>query len=157
VTVRVERWNGQAGVAEQLARWHVQEWQNVFPDWTVQKAIAEFNTQLLTTELPATWLAFKDDLLIGSISALLEDATELNDLPGPWLASFYIVPEWRGQGAAQLLMDAAMQAVKKLGYIKWYLFTPHHQAYYAKVGWSKVESRQLHTQAVMVMQQLLNE
>jgi GNAT superfamily N-acetyltransferase len=156
VTVRVERWNGQAGVAEQLAHWHVQEWQNVFPNWTVQKAVAEFNAQLHTYELPATWLAFKDDVLIGSISALLEDATELNDLPGPWLASFYIVPEWRGQGAAQLLMDAAMQAVKKLGYKKWYLFTPHHQAYYAKQGWVLIENRRIHHENVAVMAQEFN-
>ena len=156
MSYQIERWNGQTGVAEQLARWHVQEWQNVFPEWTDQKAIAEFNAQLQTTELPATWLAFKENILIGSISALLEDASELNDLPGPWLASFYIKPEYRGQGAAQLLMDIAKQAVTALGYKKWYLFTPHHERYYAKLGWALKENRHIHHEKVAVMVQQLN-
>lgn len=156
MSFRIERWNGQAGVAEQLARWHVQEWQTVFPDWTEQIAITEFNEQLLTTELPATWLAFQDDILIGSISALLEDTIEFNDLPGPWLASLYIKPEYRGQGAVQLLMDAAKQAVATLGYKKWTLFTPHHEAYYAKLGWLLKENRHLHNEQVAVMVQELN-
>jgi GNAT superfamily N-acetyltransferase len=155
MSYRIERWNGQIGAAEQLARWHVKEWQNVFPEWTVQDAVAEFNTQLLFSELPATWLAFKDDVLIGSISALLEDAAELNDIAGPWLASFYIVPECRGKGIGQLLMNAAEQAVKMLGYQQWYLFTPHHESYYAKQGWALKEIRQLHNEQVAVMVQTL--
>lgn len=152
---RIERWNGQNGAAEQLARWHVKEWQNVFPEWTVQDAVAEFNTQLLFSELPATWLAFNGDVLIGSISVLLEDAAELNDIAGPWLASFYIAPEYRGKGVGQLLMNAAEQAVKNFGCQQWYLFTPRHEAYYAKQGWQLLEYRELHGEQVAVMAQKL--
>ena len=156
MSFRIERWNGQVGVAEQLARWHVKEWQSVFPEWTVQDAVAEFNTQLLFSELPATWLAFSDDVLIGSISALLEDSAELNDIAGPWLASFYIVPDYRGKGVGQLLMAAVEQAVKSFGYQEWYLFTPHHEAYYAKQGWALKENRRIHDANVAVMIQELN-
>jgi GNAT superfamily N-acetyltransferase len=155
VSLRIERWIGQPGVAEQLARWHLHEWQHVFPKWTEQRAIVEFNEQLLTTELPATWLALKDDVLVGSISALIEDAPELNDIPGPWLASFYIVPECRGQGLGLQLMTAAKNAVAKFGYQQWYLFTPHHQGYYAKQGWALKEFRDLHGERVAVMAQEL--
>ena len=111
MTLQIQRWSGQAGMAERLALWHVREWANVFLGWTEQIAVQEFNAQLENSELPATWLAFKDNQLIGSISALLEDAPELNDISGPWLASFYIVPEHRGQGVAQALMAAATQDV----------------------------------------------
>jgi GNAT superfamily N-acetyltransferase len=155
MTFRIERWSGQAGVAEQLAHWHVREWSNVFPDWTEQLAVQEFNAQLANSELPATWLAYKDDELIGSISALLEDAPELNDISGPWLASFYIVPEHRGQGVAQALMAAATQDVLALGYTQWNLFTPHHQAYYTKHGWALLMHRHLHGESVAVMVQVL--
>lgn len=151
MSFRVERWNGQVGIAEQLATWHVREWANVFPGWTEQVAIQEFNSQLVDSELPATWLAFAGDQLIGSISALLEDATELNDISGPWLASFYIEPEFRGQGVAQLLMNTAEYAVKNLGYKNWYLFTPHHEAFYAKHGWVLKEKRHIHGEIVAVM------
>lgn len=155
MTLQIQRWSGQAGMAERLALWHVREWANVFPGWTEQIAVQEFNAQLENSELPATWMAFKDNQLIGSISALLEDAPELNDISGPWLASFYIVPECRGQGAAQALMAAAAQGVMALGYAQWSLFTPHHQAFYGKHGWTLSEYRQLHAERVAVMVQAL--
>jgi GNAT superfamily N-acetyltransferase len=155
MTLRIARWSGQPGVASLLARWHVREWANVFPGWTEPMAVQEFHAQLAHTQLPATWLAFKGDVLIGSISALLEDSPELNDIAGPWLASFYIVPEARGNGAAQALMTAAAQGVRTLGYSQWRLFTPHHQAYYAKHGWKLLEYRELHGERVAVMAQAL--
>lgn len=155
MSLRVERWSGQVGVAEQLATWHVREWQAVFPEWTEQDAVAEFNTQLQFSELPATWLAYQGQRLVGSISALLEDAPELNDVAGPWLASFYIVPECRGQGVGQQLMIAAKNAVTNLGYPQWYLFTPHHQEYYSKHGWQLHEYRHLHGERVALMRQEL--
>ncbi|MBP7370954.1 MAG: GNAT family N-acetyltransferase [Arenimonas sp.] len=152
---RIERWSGQPGVAEQLAAWHVREWQNVFPEWTEQKAIEEFHAQLRDNHLPATWLAYQDQQLVGSISALLEDAPELNDVAGPWLASFYVVPECRGQGVGQQLIIAAKNAVANLGYPQWYLFTPHHQEYYSKYGWQLHERRHLHGERVALMAQRL--
>ena len=155
MTLQIQRWSGQAGMAERLAYWHVREWANVFPGWTEQIAVQEFNAQLENSELPATWMAFKDNQLIGSISALLEDAPELNDISGPWLASFYIVPEHRGQGVAQALMAAATQDVLMLGYTQWNLFTPHHEAYYTKHGWLLLEYRHLHGEPVAVMVQEL--
>ena len=149
------RWTGQAGVAEQLAAWHVREWGHLFPGWDENAARNEFYEQAETDSLPATWLAFDGEVLVGSISALLEDAPELNDIPGPWLASFYIVPEARGQGAAQMLMAAAAEGVAAQGFGRWLLFTPHHENYYAKHGWRTIERRPLHGEPVAVMVQAL--
>jgi GNAT superfamily N-acetyltransferase len=150
---RIERWTGQAGVAEQLAVWHVREWGHLFPGWDEAVARAEFAAQALSGDLPATWLAFDGETLIGSISALLQDAPELNDIPGPWLASFYLIPEARGQGAAQALMTAAAAGVMAQGFACWYLFTPQHERYYARQGWQTIECRQLHGESVAVMRQ----
>lgn len=154
--LRIARWRGQTGIAEQLAAWHVREWGHLFHGWDETAAQAEFAAQALSDDLPATWLAFHGDVLIGSISALLEDASELNDIPGPWLASFYIVPEARGQGAAQALMAAAAEAVTAQGFASWYLFTPHHESYYANHGWQIIERRPLHGEPVAVMRQDLS-
>jgi len=153
---RIERWNGQSGVAETLAAWHVREWVGLFAGWDESVAWSEFHAQLQHPGLPATWLAYADEALIGSISALLEDSPEMADVPGPWLASFYIVPEARGQGVAQALMNAAAQAVAALGYSGWYLFTENHEDYYANAGWLLHERRQLHGQTVAVMWQDLS-
>ncbi|MFZ9363519.1 MAG: GNAT family N-acetyltransferase [Arenimonas sp.] len=150
---RIERWTGQPGVAETLAAWHVREWAGLFAGWDETVAQSEFHAQLRHSGLPATWLAYGEEGLIGSISALLEDSPEMADVPGPWLASFYIVPEARGQGVAQALMTAAAQAVAALGYPGWYLFTENHEDYYANAGWLLHERRQLHGQTVAVMWQ----
>jgi GNAT superfamily N-acetyltransferase len=155
VNLRIERWNGQHGVAGLLAEWHVREWGHLFTGWDVDAAHSEFMEQSEIDGLPATWLAFDGETLIGSISALLQDAPELNDIPGPWLASFYLIPETRGQGAAQALMKAAASAAADYGYGAWYLFTPHHERYYAGQGWQTIESRQLHGEPVAVMRQVL--
>jgi hypothetical protein len=64
MTLQIQRWSGQAGVAERLAHWHVREWSAVFPGWTEQKAEQEFNAQCANSDLPATWLAFNGDELI---------------------------------------------------------------------------------------------
>ena len=153
--LRIERWAGQAGVAERLAAWHVREWGHLFAGWNEQAAIGEFMAQATIVGLPATWLAFDGEVLIGSISALLEDAPELNHIAGPWLASFYIVPEARGQGAAQALMTAATHGVAALGYAEWFLFTPKHGEYYARSGWQQLQQRTLHGETVAVMAQQL--
>lgn len=155
MNLRIARWRGQAGVAEQLARWHVREWGHLFAGWDEQAALGEFTAQAATDGLPATWLAFDGERLIGSISALLEDAAELSDMPGPWLASFYISPDARGQGAAQALMQAAGQAVAAIGHAEWFLFTPGHEAYYARHGWHTLGHRMLHGERVAVMRQAL--
>lgn len=151
----IVRWTGQADVAGKLAAWHAREWGHLFTGWDEQVARSEFMQQAQSDALPATWLAFDGDKLIGSISALLQDAPELNDIPGPWLASFYLIPEARGQGAAQALMMAAAEGVAAQGVDRWYLFTPQHENYYAKHGWQTIGHRQLHGERIAVMTQNL--
>lgn len=155
MNLRVARWRGQPGVAAQLAAWHVREWGHLFSGWDERAARNEFAEQAGTNGLPATWLAFDGETLIGSISAIPEDALELNDIPGPWLASFYLVPEARGQGAAPALMAAAAEAVAAQGFSRWYLFTPHHENYYARRGWQLHAHRIVHGERVAVMWQAL--
>ena len=43
---RIERWNGQPGVAETLAAWHVREWAGLFAEWDETAARSEFQAQL---------------------------------------------------------------------------------------------------------------
>lgn len=155
MSLRIERLRDQPGVAEQLAMWHVREWGHLFHGWDEAAAQAEFAAQALSNDLPATWLAFNGDQLIGSISALLEDSPHLRDFPGPWLASFYIAPPFRGQGAAPALMAAATQAVAEYGYRSWYLFTPAHAAYYQRHGWQTWAERSVQGEPVAVMRQVL--
>ncbi len=156
MTVRIEPWRGQAHIAEALANWHVGEWQDIFPNWNVETAMAEFMAQLADSGLPASWLAFDDDVLIGSVSALPVDAPEFKDLPGPWLASLFVRPAYRGQGVARLLIDHARGQVATMGYAQWFLFTEHHQTYYQQLGWQLYEHRLLHRQPVVVMWQDLS-
>lgn len=155
MSLRIERWRGQPDVVERLADWHVRQWKAIFPGWDEAAAVDEFNLQLRHDGLPATWLAYLDDELVGSISALLEDSPELTDIPGPWMASFYIRPEARRNGAAPALMAAAADGVTALGYAEWFLFTEFHEDYYRRFGWSVLERRELHGQTVSIMRQRL--
>ena len=153
MSLRIEPWRGQAHIAEALAKWHVREWQDIFPNWDVETAMAEFMAQLADDGLPASWLAYCQDELVGSVSALPMDAPEFSDLPGPWLASLFVRPSYRGQGIARQLIDHARAQVAALGYRQWFLFTEHHQAYYQALGWQLHERRSLHRQPVAILRQ----
>ena len=104
---RIERWNGQSGVAETLAAWHVREWAGLFAGWDESVARSEFQAQLRHAGLPATWLAYADEALIGSISALLEDHEDYYANAG-WL--LHERRQLHGQTVAVMWQDLSSDA-----------------------------------------------
>ena len=84
-----------------------------------------------------------------------EDLTE-EDLPGlasltPWLASVYVVPEWRGQGMGSALVEAVTELAQTLNVPRLYLFTPGQEAFYVRLGWSILKQVEHHEQPGVVM------
>lgn len=59
-------------------------------------------------ELPQTWLAFHQGQPVGMVSLLEKDHPDFLHL-SPWLAAAFILPDYRGRGIFQNLMEALLQ------------------------------------------------
>jgi GNAT superfamily N-acetyltransferase len=138
-------------LAPTLARWHYDEWRDLYGNWSSEVALAELQGQTDPDRVPTTLVALSDEgELLGSVSLLADDLPECPQL-SPWLASLFVRPDRRGQGLGGRLVEAAVSEARRLGASRLYLFTPHHEAYYAARGWSLVERATAAGQPVVVM------
>ena len=135
-----------------LADWHYAEWGRLFgADWSRALAEQELREHAAHADLPNTWVAERDDMLLGSVSVVLEDAPALTHLGAPWLASLYVRPEARGQGIGRQLVRRAEEGARAAGCDSLLLFTPQHADWYATLDWTTVLNTMLHQQPVAVM------
>jgi GNAT superfamily N-acetyltransferase len=131
-------------------RWHHAEWSGLFPGWTEADALAELAASAdADGPVPMTLVALRhqdgtapagaapggEAVLLGSVSLLAEDSPELRAFEGPWLASLYVAPAARGQGVGEALVHALVEAARQSGLRRLRLFTPHHRAFYERLGW----------------------
>ncbi len=85
------------------------------------------------SDLPRFYLALKDDKIIGSYAMLRNDLISRQDLT-PWFACLYIIPEFRGNGLGNILLEHAREEARNKGYENLYLCTDL-DGYYEKYGW----------------------
>ena len=89
--------------------------------------------------MPTTLVAVSEHGgLLGSVSLVHDDLPGYEHLT-PWLASLYVKPEARGRGVGSRLVSAALAEAHRLGIRRLYLFTPEHEDYYSRRGWSYLE------------------
>lgn len=139
-----------------LAAWHHRQWQHL--DRTVDEntrrtGLADHCT---TKELPMTFVALEGDELVGNICLVTE---EVPDRPqySPWISRVYVSPGQRGKSIGKRLIDHAKTALCQQGYPVLYLLTEDKAAYYAQLGWEKVEEYQLNGLAVDIMKITLGQ
>jgi len=70
-----------------------------------------------------------------------QDNGDLDRRPdlGPWLACVFIIPEARGKGLAERLIEGICAQAKASGEKRIYLHTQDQSTYYAKRGWVVLE------------------
>jgi GNAT superfamily N-acetyltransferase len=91
-------------LAETPALWLYREWGHRYPGRTPAMAVDLFLRRANISRLPCAWLAIHDGQPVATAS--LVETEVPTDQPGPWVASVFVVPDWRGQGIAQRLMHA---------------------------------------------------
>lgn len=123
-----------------LAAAHHAEWGGLYGDaWTAADALAELQAQGRT--YPVTLVALGADpddhgTLLGSVSAIPDDAPGHDHLYAPWLASLWVAPAHRGRGVGGALVTALEDHMRAVGTPRLHLVTPHHRAWYEERGWT---------------------
>ncbi|MFM8653950.1 MAG: GNAT family N-acetyltransferase [Verrucomicrobiota bacterium] len=134
-----------------LASAHAQEWGHLYKNWNRELALADFEMEKAGSDLPTTWVIHQPSgPPMGSIS-LVKD-----DLPGyptlnPWLASLYVFPEFRGRGLGKLLVQQAMDFLRRQKYPHAYLFTEDQVPFFSKFGFSIHAPAQANGHPVTIM------
>lgn len=88
--------------------------------------------------LPIALVALSNEnLLYGSATILSTTLTHKHLTP--WLSSVFVPPAHRGKGIASALSMRAIEEAARLGFRNLYLFTPHNETMYARLGWRTFE------------------
>jgi GNAT superfamily N-acetyltransferase len=121
------------GLVTPLAAWHVEAFGAWIPGWTLAEAQAELRTHDHPDRTPCTWVAWRAEQPVGSISLLLEDPPAPAALR-PWLASLYVRPEYRRLGVGQRLHDHCLVEAARRGWLRVHAWAPD-PAWYLRRGW----------------------
>jgi predicted N-acetyltransferase YhbS len=133
-----------------LAKWHYDEWSYLHDVDSVERRISEFEDELESDEIPQTFVAVENDVLVGSSSLLPHDMDTRMDLT-PWLASVYVPVEYRKRGFGSALVRHVVKEACKRGYRALYLYTPGREEFYVQLGWSLIERTEYHGEDVSIM------
>ncbi|MGE4349324.1 MAG: GNAT family N-acetyltransferase [Candidatus Berkiella sp.] len=107
---------------------------------------------LNTEQLPITYIALQDGKPVGTSSLRITDGIRPDLMP--WLASLFVLPEYRGKGIAQALIETVKHKAQQLKYPTLYLlaFDQSIPQWYAKLGWQIIGDDFLHHHPIKLME-----
>lgn len=120
-------------------------------NWSIQ----QFSQRMNRDSLPMTLVAVEDTIPVGSVT-LLENQLESHSNLTPWIASLFVLAQYRGCGIGSRLMREAELFASSIGYNSIYLFTHTAKSYYEAKGWNAIATVDppdvRHTSVVMLKQ-----
>jgi GNAT superfamily N-acetyltransferase len=133
---------------EKVAKWIFETFPHEFEGTT----LAEWTEWLEPARSPdkVTFVAVENGQVIGTASLDTEDLPPRSDLT-PWLASVYVLPEFRARGLGANLVEAVEHEARTRGFDKLYLHTTDRADFYKKRGWQILDTVHYWNQAHIVM------
>jgi GNAT superfamily N-acetyltransferase len=120
-----------------VAFWNYREWH--MGKQPFDGIIARYRQRTQKDRIPMTLIAVEDTIPVGSVSIKLDDLPERTDL-NPWLASLFVLSDYRGRDIGRRLLRAGETAALAAGVERLYLFTHTAAGLYEKEGWTFMES-----------------
>jgi GNAT superfamily N-acetyltransferase len=139
-----------------LAGWEFETWGHHHPGRTAPETSALFRENCGDAGVPSVFAACAEDAPVGMASLVADDMDTRPDL-SPWLASVFVLPEWRGRGIASTLVRQVEAEAISNGITQLYLFTPDQQSLYRRLGWHDVERCLYHGESVTIMTRQLTD
>lgn len=123
-------------ILDVASKW-IYEWYGKESGRTLREVQEYYRHCACTDRLPQTFIAYKDSIPIGTFQFGMSDNFVRPDIY-PWLKNVYIDHSHRGNGYADIMLDAAVESAKKAGLKELYLFT-HITGLYERHGWKLLE------------------
>lgn len=127
--ITIQRLSADDPNAEIVAGWTFEAWGHLHPGLTLAQAIECLKAECGQGGVPSIFLAMQGRTPVGTASLIADDMSTRPELT-PWLASVFVVPEWRGQGIASSLVQQVEEEALENGIQHFYLYTPDQQALY---------------------------
>jgi predicted N-acetyltransferase YhbS len=137
-----------------LAGWFQDEWGYMSPGSSVSDVEDSLRQHLHRDELPLALVALNGAAVIGSASLRPFDMKTRKNLSN-WLSSVYVPLEQRGRGIGSKLVRAVEAEASRLGIVTLHLYTPDKESFYARLGWSRIETTEYGQEQVVIMQKRL--
>jgi predicted N-acetyltransferase YhbS len=137
-------------IVETIAGWHQETWGHLTGRSQAER-IREFDPQRESDRIPLTVVAFEGERPIGSASLLEQDMDTHPDW-APWLASVFVLPDFRRRGIGERLCLRIVAEARRLEVPRLYLFTPDKAAFYARQGWQTLAREPYRGEVVAIMQ-----
>lgn len=153
--MRIEYLADHTALVPVIAMWQQSEFGYLTPSVTIEQRIARLQQSSQKGALPTTLLALSsDDEIVGVASILATTLTHKHLTP--WLSTVFVPVELRGKGIASALSLRAVEEAHALGFDQLYLFTPHNESLYARLGWLAMEKASLDNTPVTIMRRTTN-
>lgn len=136
---------------ESVARWIFETFQHEFEGVTFEEWLEMFDNPARVT-----FVAVQNGQAVGTASLDPEDLAPRADLT-PWLASVYVLPEFRAHGIGALLIEAVTKEAKVKGFEQIYLHTSDRADFYKKRGWHILDTVEYWQKINTVMVKPLND
>jgi predicted N-acetyltransferase YhbS len=123
---------------QMVAEWQQAQFGYLTPALTLEDRAERLRRSLQKDALPMAFIALSGSGTILGSAGILAATITYKHLT-PWLSSVYVPLEHRGQGIASALSQRAVAEATQLGFKRLYLFTPHNETLYARMGWRAFE------------------
>lgn len=133
-----------------VAAWQHAEFSYLNPTLGIATRSERLQLSLQKEQLPIVLVALSEDKqALGAASILATTITHQHLTP--WLSTVVVPPAHRRQGIASALSLRAEAEAAALGFDTLYLFTPHNETLYARLGWHTFERTELNGVPIAVM------
>ena len=133
-----------------VAAWHHEAFGHLAPGKTLQDRLLTLQTTLQREALPLCLVAHSGDGSLWGCASVFR-RTLTHDHLGPWLSAVYVAPAHRGRGIASALAERATAECARLGFPELFLFTPHNESLYQRLGWLAFDHTLIHDTPAVVM------
>jgi N-acetylglutamate synthase-like GNAT family acetyltransferase len=131
------------------------EWSHLVPGMTEEDITASIPRRTNIGKIPFALVALDDNgNWIGTVSIKEKDLESRTDLT-PWLAAFYVKPNYRNNGIGKELLEMALKEAMAMDIKVLYLYTEKASEYYRKKGWEILEEKTENGTPVSVMKYCL--
>jgi GNAT superfamily N-acetyltransferase len=137
-----------------VAEWIFDEWGHRDPDNSLELILENVKSRLNTKSPPIALIGLIEGKPVASSSILIR---ELDPFPQYkyWLASVYVLSEFRNLGIGTAVVELSAQIGADLGIHNLYLYTHSHENFYTKLGFKPVERPIFQGRTIVIMKRVL--